>query len=31
LIPVTESFVFNEEIRSKSCGIAYPQLVFHGF
>ena len=31
LIPLTESFVFNEEIRSKSCGIAYPQLVFHGF
>jgi ribosome assembly protein 1 len=31
LIPVIESFVFNEEIRSKSCGIAYPQLVFDGF
>jgi ribosome assembly protein 1 len=24
LIPLIEGFVFNEEIRSKSCGIAYP-------
>jgi len=31
LIPVIESFIFNEEIRKKSCGIAYPQLVFHGW
>jgi len=31
LVPVIEGFVFNEEIRSKSCGIAYPQLVFSGF
>ena len=31
LIPLIEGFVFNEEIRSKSCGIAYPQLVFAGF
>jgi len=31
LIPIIEGFVFNEEIRSKSCGIAYPQLVFAGF
>ena len=31
LIPVVESFVFLEEIRKKSCGIAYPQLVFYGF
>ena len=31
LIPVIEGFIFNEEIRVKSCGIAYPQLVFHGF
>ena len=23
--------MFLEEIRKKSCGIAYPQLVFHGF
>lgn len=23
--------MFNDEIRSKSCGIAYPQLVFSGF
>ena len=30
LIPLIEGFVFNEEIRSKSCGIAYPQLVFAG-
>ena len=31
LIPVVESFTFLEEIRKKSCGIAYPQLVFYGF
>ncbi len=31
MIPVTEGFIFNDEIRSKSCGIAYPQLVFAGF
>lgn len=31
IIPVIESFVFNEDIRVKSCGIAYPQLVFYGF
>lgn len=31
LIPVMDSFMFNDDIRKKSCGIAYPQLVFHGF
>lgn len=31
LIPLSEGFVFSEQIRKKSCGIAQPQLVFHGF
>lgn len=31
LIPLLEGFVFNELIRKKSCGIAQPQLVFHGY
>lgn len=31
LIPLVEGFAFNESIRKKSCGIAYPQLVFHGY
>ena len=31
LIPLVEGFNFNDSIRKKSCGIAYPQLVFHGF
>ena len=31
LIPVMESFTFLDEIRRKSCGIAYPQLVLWGF
>lgn len=31
MIPVIDSFVFNEEIRKKSFGIAYPQLVFYGY
>lgn len=31
LIPLVEGFVFTDQIRKKSAGIAYPQLVFHGF
>jgi ribosome assembly protein 1 len=31
LIPLVEGFVFNEQIHKKSCGIAYPQLVFSHF
>ena len=31
LIPLIEGFAFNDSIRKKSCGIAYPQLVFHGY
>ena len=31
LIPLNEGFVFNDLIRKKSCGIAQPQLVFHGY
>ena len=32
LIPLMESFgVFNHKIRDASKGIAYPQLVFHGY
>ena len=31
LIPLLEGFAFNDSIRKKSSGIAYPQLVFHGY
>ena len=31
LLPVVESFSFAEEIRKKTSGAAYPQLVFHGY
>lgn len=31
LVPLIEGFVFTEEIFKKGCGIAYPQLVFHGW
>jgi ribosome assembly protein 1 len=31
LIPALDSFIFVEEIRKKSCGVAYPQLVFAGW
>lgn len=31
LIPLNEGFVFNEQLRDRSCGIAQPQLVFHGY
>lgn len=31
LIPLSEGGVFNEQLRDRSCGIAQPQLVFHGY
>ena len=31
LLPLMESFGFNYSIRDASKGIAYPQLVFHGY
>lgn len=31
IVPLIEGFVFTEEIFKKGCGIAYPQLVFHGW
>lgn len=31
VIPVSESFMFNDDVRKKSCGIAYPQLEFYGY
>jgi len=30
-IPIVEGFKFTDEIKKKSFGIAYPQLVFHDF
>ena len=31
LLPVADSFGFSEEIRKRTSGAAFPQLVFHGF
>jgi ribosome assembly protein 1 len=31
LIPILEGFEFNDHILKMSCGVAQPQLVFHGY
>ena len=31
MVPLVTSFEFNDTVRKKCQGIAYPQLVFHGF
>lgn len=31
LIPLAESFFFTKEIRTRNCGVSFPQLFFHGW